>query len=89
MMKHIDRGSFVIAAITLVLFVAALFAKGLTHDLFLETGVFLVSVKIIVMTYKNSVMMGGLTEKLDTILAVLAKTPAKGGSAGDGSQGED
>jgi hypothetical protein len=30
------------------LFVAALFTKGLNHDLFLESGVFLVSVKIIV-----------------------------------------
>lgn len=49
MNRHIDIGSFIIALITLGLFVASLFVKGLPHDLFLETGVFLVSVKIIVM----------------------------------------
>jgi hypothetical protein len=54
MNRHIDIGSFVVALITLGMFVAALFTKGLTHDLFLESGVFLVSVKIIVMAYKNS-----------------------------------
>jgi hypothetical protein len=73
MNRYIDKGSLIIAFITLGLFVAALFTKGLTHDLFLETGVFLVSVKIIVMTYKNSVAVGHLDEKLDTILASLAK----------------
>ncbi len=38
--KHMDFGSFIIMLITLVLFIAALFTKGLSHDLFLETGVF-------------------------------------------------
>ena len=71
MKRHIDTGSFIIALITLVLFVAALFTKGLKHDLFLESGVFLVSVKIIVMAYKNSIAVGHLDEKLDTILAIL------------------
>jgi hypothetical protein len=41
--------------LTLALFIAALFAKGFTHDLLLEAGVFLVSVKLILMAYKNSV----------------------------------
>jgi hypothetical protein len=41
--------------LTLALFVAALFAKGFTHDLLLEAGVFLVSVKLILVAYKNSV----------------------------------
>jgi hypothetical protein len=45
--RYIDRGSLAVMAITLVLFIAALFTKGLTHDLFLEAGVFLVSVKLI------------------------------------------
>lgn len=73
MNKHLDAGSFVIALITLALFVAALFTKGLTHDLFLEAGVFLVSLKIIIMAYRNSVSMGELDKKLNMIIATLKK----------------
>lgn len=71
MNEHMDSGSILVAFVTLLLFVAALFAKGLSHDLFLEAGVFLVSVKIIIMAYKNSVAVGHLDEKLDRILAEL------------------
>jgi hypothetical protein len=67
-----DTGSLIVTFITLVLFVAALFVKGFTHDLFLEIGVFLVSVKIIMMSYKNSVAASQLSDKLDVILAQLA-----------------
>lgn len=41
-------------SITLVLFIAALYAKGMTHDICLEAGVFLVSVKLIIMAFKIS-----------------------------------
>jgi len=68
-----DAGSWVVAVITLVLFIAALFTKGLSHDLFLEAGVFLVSVKIIVMSYKNRVTVDRLSEKLDRILEELSR----------------
>ncbi|ABM02342.1 hypothetical protein Ping_0486 [Psychromonas ingrahamii 37] len=54
-MKHFDLGSILIIMITFVLFVAALFFTGFTHDLLLEAGVFLVSVKLIIMAYKNSI----------------------------------
>lgn len=63
-----DRGSLTIAIITFVLFVAALFVKGVTHDLFIEAGVFLVSVKIILMAYKNSVAMKEVHKKLDALI---------------------
>jgi predicted acyltransferase len=86
MNKHIDFGSFIVALITLALFVAALFTKGLSHDLFLEAGVFLVSVKIIIMAYKNSVAVGHLGEKLDKTLAELAKND-QGADADEGSYG--
>lgn len=79
MSKRIDRGSFVVAFITLALFVAALFTKGLTHDLFLEAGVFLVSVKIIVMSYRNSVSVARLDAKLDAILAEIRKSQRSDG----------
>jgi hypothetical protein len=71
MNRFLDTGSLVVATITLVLFVAALFVKGITHDLFLEAGVFLVSVKIIVMTYKSSVAVGHLNEKLDALVSAV------------------
>jgi hypothetical protein len=85
MNKHIDLGSLIVALITLLLFLAALVTKGLAHDLFLEAGVFLVSVKIIVMAYKNSVAVGRLDEKLDTILKELARID-RNTHAADGSQ---
>ena len=54
MKKHLDLGSIIVILITLALFIAALFHKGFTHDLLLEAGVFLVSVKVIMMAYANS-----------------------------------
>jgi hypothetical protein len=44
--KHIDGGSLVVIGITFVLFVVALFAKGFSHEMLLEAGVFPVSVKL-------------------------------------------
>ena len=55
MQEHFDIGSMIVIIITFALFITALFFKGLTHDLLLEAGVFLVSVKLIVMSYKSSV----------------------------------
>jgi hypothetical protein len=68
-----DTGSVIVTLITLGLFIAALFVKGMTHDLFLEIGVFLVSAKIIIMSYKNGVAVRELNLKLDAIITALAK----------------
>ena len=62
-LKHLDAGSLLVIFITLVLFVAALYFTGFTHDLLLEAGVFLVSVKLIIMSYKNSVSSDKLHEE--------------------------
>ncbi|MEC7838887.1 MAG: hypothetical protein VX777_02470 [Chlamydiota bacterium] len=70
---HIDTGSLIVMGITLVLFVLALFTKGMTHDLFLEAGVFLVSVKIIMSTYKLSIDTKNIQERLDEISKSLSK----------------
>jgi hypothetical protein len=85
MNKHLDLGSFIVALITLVLFIAALFTKGLSHDLFLEAGVFLVSVKIIVMAYRNSLALSNLDAKLDTILAMLVRKNGEDANPGQNS----
>ena len=69
-----DPGSLVVIAITLVLFVWALFEKGLTHDLLL----FMVSVKLIIMSYKNSLMAATIDRKLDAIVAELKKRAING-----------
>ena len=63
--RYLDVSSWVIIAITFLMFVAALFLKGLSHDLLLEGGVFLVSLKLIMMAYKNSIAATKLDERLD------------------------
>lgn len=77
MSKHFDTGSLVVIAITFVLFVTALFTKGLTHDLLLEAGVFLVSVKLILMGYNNSVISKEITKELHAIKKMLEKREDK------------
>ncbi|NTU92068.1 MAG: hypothetical protein HGA60_09175, partial [Chlorobiaceae bacterium] len=57
----------IIIIITFVLFAIALFVKGFTHDLLLEAGVFLISVKLILLGYKNSVTNSKLLEELQEI----------------------
>jgi len=71
--KHIDGGSLVVILITLVLFVAALFEKGFSHDMLLEAGVFLVSVKLIIMSYKSTRLSTELKERLDEIHGALRR----------------
>lgn len=73
MYKHFDIGSLVIILITFILFAAALATKGFTHDLFLEVGVFLVSVKLIMLGYKNNVTNKRIQEELNTIKDYLSK----------------
>jgi len=71
MKKHFDTGSMIVIIITFVLFVLALFTTGFTHDLLLEAGVFLVSVKLIVMAYHNSVSSKELKNELREIKLIL------------------
>lgn len=71
MRKHFDFWSTVVIGLTLVLFVVALFMKGLTHELLLEAGVFLVSVKLILMSYKNSVLAVKTEKRLEQIHDLL------------------
>jgi hypothetical protein len=71
--KHFDVWSFLVIALTLVLFVAALFTKGFTHDLLLEAGVFLVSVKLILTAYRNSVVNNAIQQKLEEIRSTVQR----------------
>lgn len=78
--KHFDIWSWLVIIITLFLFVAALFIKGFTHDLLLEAGIFLVSVKLILMTYKNSIATDTLQNKLDEIHLAVGRLEGKASS---------
>jgi hypothetical protein len=71
MRRHYDFWSVLVITITLILFAVALVLKGFTHDILLETGVFLISVKLILMSYKNSVLAVKTEEHLQQIHALL------------------
>ncbi len=70
-MKYLDFWSAVVIVITFVLFTAALFFTGLTHDLLLEAGVFLVSVKLIMMAHNNSKNSSKLEAELQEIKQLI------------------
>jgi hypothetical protein len=67
MTEHFNIGSLIVILMTMLLFVLALFFKGFTHDLLLEAGVFLVSVKLIIMSYKSSVTSKEIKDCLQEI----------------------
>ena len=73
MRKHIDGGSLVVIGITFGLFVIALFVKGFSREMLLEAGVFLVSVKLIIMSYKNALLAERIKDRLDEIQGALRR----------------
>jgi hypothetical protein len=74
--NRFDTSSMVIIFLTFVLFMLALFIKGFTHELLLETGVFLVSLKLILMSHKNSVLAEQTEARLEAIHKLLReRTP--------------
>ncbi|NMC41995.1 MAG: hypothetical protein GYA43_12640 [Bacteroidales bacterium] len=70
---YIDYWSLVVLILTALLFIGALFFKGFTHDLLLETGVFLVSVKIIMMIYRNNLNYRDVKKDLGEIKQILSE----------------
>jgi len=82
MVKYFDLWSLLVIMATVVLFSAALLVKGLTHDLLLEAGVFLVSVKLIYMSYKNGMAEKAMLLKIDEILSALKASQASPGGKG-------
>jgi hypothetical protein len=71
MKKHFDRGTILVIILTGLLFIVALFVKGFTHELLLEAGVILVSIKLIMMAYKNSFNNEELKKELHEIKTLL------------------
>ncbi|MGA7559859.1 MAG: hypothetical protein WCF61_19250 [Terriglobales bacterium] len=74
--KSSDPWTNVVILMTVGLFGLSLAVKGFTHDLFLEAGVFLVSVKLILMTGKNAASEERMERHLDQIKDLLAHNTA-------------
>jgi hypothetical protein len=70
--KSSDPWAIITIALSVGLFVLAVFVKGFTHELFLEAGVFLVSAKLILMAKKNSETEYRLEQRLADIQEMLA-----------------
>ena len=71
MSEHVDLNSLIIIIITFFLFFIALFVKGLSHDILLEAGVLLVSIKLIMMAYKHRVYIDEINEELQEIKVLI------------------
>lgn len=71
MIRNLDTGTILVIIITVLLFVTALFVKGFTHDLLLEAGVLLVSVKLIMLAFKNSSQYSDVKKDLAEIKQLL------------------
>ena len=71
MKKHFDSGTIFVIFLTGLLFIVALFVKGFTHELLLVAGVLLVSIKLIIMTYRNSLNYDELKKELHEIKTLL------------------
>jgi len=67
MERKFDLGNTIIIVITFLLFTIALFSTGFTKDLLLESGVFLVSIKIIRMSSANKDSNKEIIKKLNEI----------------------
>jgi hypothetical protein len=72
-LRGFGSGELAIIGITFVLFVLALFLKGFTKELLLEVGIFLVSVKLIMSSYKNAAYSKQILNELDEIKARLGE----------------
>ncbi len=77
MERKFDLGNTSIIVITFFLFAVALFTTGFTKDLLLESGVLLVSIKIIRMSSANRKSNSEIIKKLDEIIEKLEEGKSK------------
>ena len=72
--KQIDIGSLIIIVVTFLLFIVALFVKGLTKDMLLEAGVLLVSIKLIMLAYQSRKNTDNIKEELREVKRMIETT---------------
>ncbi|MBN2519146.1 MAG: hypothetical protein JXB17_01460 [Bacteroidales bacterium] len=77
MKKYLSAADLIVISATLLLFIIALFTKGFTHDLLLEAGVLLVSIKIIMMNYKIIISSKAILKEFDEIKETLSEIKNK------------
>ena len=73
MARYLDTASGLTIGLTLLFFGIALFTTGLTHDLLLEAGVFLVSAKLVLAGYKNDRSNAALQTRLARIEEAIGR----------------
>lgn len=83
--REIDAASLTVVIITFGLFAVAIVEKGLTHDLLLEAGVFLVSVKLILMNAKARMASEEMAARLAAIQDALDRIASPSTAAAGGS----
>jgi len=69
--RRFDGWSLLVMAVTLVLFLIAPVTIGSTHDLLVDAGVFLVSVKLILVGYKMSASNDAIQRRLEEIYSAI------------------
>ena len=69
--EKLDLGSTLVIAVTIGLFILAIFVKGISKDLLLEAGVLMVSIKLIMMSFKNASESHAIRQDLDRIVVLL------------------
>ena len=74
MKRYLSKMDMLIIGITFILFLTALFVKGLTKDMLLEAGVLLVSIKLIMMNYKTNMSTKRMLKELKEIRRNLNKS---------------
>jgi hypothetical protein len=74
--KSSDPWTNLVILLTVGLFTLSLAVKGFTHELFLEAGVLLVSIKLILMAGKIAASEKQLERQLNQIKALLARDTA-------------
>jgi hypothetical protein len=60
-------GNYLVVILTIILFIVSVFVKGFTHELLIEAGVLLVSIKLIMMNYKISSTEQEILKQLNEI----------------------
>ncbi len=66
-----DLGTTVVITITFVFFVASLYVKGFSHDALLDVAIFLVSIKLMLMSSRNNLHIKELNQRLDEIKKLI------------------
>ena len=77
LLRHLDTPSLATIVLTFILFLVAVFEKGLTQELLLESAVFLVSAKLIFMSYHLNVRVADLQQSLNEMKETLRRMESK------------